>query len=214
MPINWLNFLSVPPNASGEIIITVAPATTTSANVGVINALMIKERLPNVVPVVEAGPDQQITLPLSQLQLAGTATDTDGTIASLLWTEISGPAVTLTNTTTSTLTLTNLLAGTYVFQLSAPDDGGAITNGQVTVTVSPAINIPPVVSAGTDQQVILPLSQLQLFGIATDSDGTIASLLWTEISGPAVTLTDTTTSTMKLTNFLAVRMSFSIQCNG
>ena len=136
------NFPSIAPNANGEITITVAPATTNSANVGVINALVIKERPPlgnNVAPVVNAGADHQVTLPLSQLQLDGTATDADGTIASLLWTKVSGQAVTMTNTTTSTLTLTNILAGTYVFQLSAQDNGGAVTNDQVTVIVNPAV---------------------------------------------------------------------------
>ena len=135
------NFPSIAPNANGEITITVAPATTASTNVGVINALVIKERPPlvnNVPPVVNAGPDRQVTLPLSQLQLTGTASDPDGTIASLLWTKVSGPAVTLANTTTSILTLTNILAGTYVFQLRAQDNGGAATTDQATVIIYPA----------------------------------------------------------------------------
>jgi len=44
----------------------------------------------NFLPVVNAGTDQSCKLPLPQLQLTGTATDTDGAITSLLWTEVSG----------------------------------------------------------------------------------------------------------------------------
>ena len=208
------NFQSIAPNAAGEITITVAPATTNSANVGVLNALIIKERPvvggSNAPPVANAGPDQQIVLPVGQLQLFGTATDADGTIASLLWTEISGPTVTMTSTTTSTLTLTNILAGTYIFQLSVQDNGGAVTNDQVTVTVTPVINVAPVVNAGADQLLTLPISQVQLTGTATDSDGTIASLLWTEISGPTVTMTNTTTLTLALTNLLTGTYVFQL----
>jgi len=45
-------------------------------------ALVIKERplIVNVPPVVNAGPDVQVDLPLNQWQITGTATDADGTI--------------------------------------------------------------------------------------------------------------------------------------
>jgi len=164
----------------------------------------------NLPPLVDAGPDQLGTLPLSQLVLSGTASDPDGTIASLLWTKVSGPIITMTNTTTPTLTLTSIAAGTYVFQLSAQDNGGTTTTDQVTVTVNPGIIVPPVVDAGVDKIVTLPLAQLFLTGTATDSDGFIYSLLWTKVSGPAVTMTNTATATVTLTNLVAGTYVFQL----
>ncbi len=164
----------------------------------------------NLPPLVDAGPDQQVTLPLSQLALSGTATDPDGAIASIQWTKVSGPNITMTNTTTSTLTLTNIAAGTYVFQFSAQDNGAVTSTDQVTVTVNPGIIIPPVVNAGADNTVTLPLAQLLLTGTATDSDGFIYSLLWTKVSGPAVTMTNIATATVSLTNLVAGTYVFQL----
>ncbi|HWJ91252.1 MAG TPA: carbohydrate-binding protein, partial [Flavisolibacter sp.] len=46
---------------------------------------------PNKLPTVSAGAAQTITLPASTASLTGNATDSDGTIASYAWSEVSGP---------------------------------------------------------------------------------------------------------------------------
>ena len=90
----------------------------------------------NIFPVVNAGVDQSVNLPLSQLLLTGTSSDADGTITSRTWTKISGPTVTMTNANTSILTLTNITSGTYIFQLSVQDNDGATSSDQVTIYVN------------------------------------------------------------------------------
>jgi hypothetical protein len=72
----------------------------------------------NVPPTVNAGTDKVIQLPTNTIVLNGTASDSDGSIASYQWTKRSGPTATLQNATTANLTATNLLEGTYVFRLS------------------------------------------------------------------------------------------------
>ena len=58
---------------------------------------------PNQPPVANAGPDQTVTAGES-VTLAGSGTDVDGTIVSYAWTQVSGPAVTLSGATTATAT--------------------------------------------------------------------------------------------------------------
>lgn len=90
----------------------------------------------NTPPVANAGPDRTITLPLSSVDLSGKGTDTDGTIASYAWSQVSGPnTASIPNNTYDTTRANGLVAGTYVFRLTVTDDDGATGTDNVTVTV-------------------------------------------------------------------------------
>lgn len=95
----------------------------------------ITEPSPNKVPVANAGSDVSITLPTNSVTLKGTASDSDGSISKYSWTKISGPAAILTNTTTSTLTASDLITGSYIFRLTATDNDNASDYDDVTVIV-------------------------------------------------------------------------------
>jgi hypothetical protein len=139
----------------------------------------------NATPLADAGPNQSITLPTDYVTMAGSATDSDGTIASHVWTKYSGPSTyTITDANSYTTTITGLIAGTYVFRLTATDDDGATHSDDMTVTVS-ATNIPPTANAGSGQSIVLPTSSVTVSGSGSlDSDGTIVSYSWSFISGP------------------------------
>jgi hypothetical protein len=112
----------------------------------------------NQPPTVNAGTDKAVTLPTNSVTLTGTASDANGSIASYSWTKQSGPAATLTNATTASLTASGLVAGTYVFRLTVTDNGGATAFDEATVTVNPAPSGQAVVSltlfrADTDQEL-------------------------------------------------------------
>jgi hypothetical protein len=97
----------------------------------------------NTAPTANAGADQTITLPVNAVTLSGTGSDIDGTIASYGWTKISGPGTyTITSPAAQTTTVTGLVAGTYVFQLTVTDNGGATGFSNVTITVNAAIVTP------------------------------------------------------------------------
>ncbi len=133
----------------------------------------------NVAPVVNAGPDQSITLPTSSVTMAGTASDDGlpnppGTLTKT-WSQVSGPnTATITNASSLTTTITGLIAGTYVFRLSGYD--GALTStddmtvtvnatvGSVIATVTQTIQNPPAVdfpNGGEDgENVWFPVTQV------------------------------------------------------
>jgi hypothetical protein len=92
----------------------------------------------NVAPTANAGTDQTITLPTNSVTLSGSGTDTDGTIASYSWTTISGGTYTISNSGIANPVLTNLVAGTYVFQLTVTDNNGATGTDTVQITVNAA----------------------------------------------------------------------------
>ena len=91
-----------------------------------------------LVPAVNAGTNQNINLPISSVTLSGSASESGGTIASCLWTQVSGSAAAIVSPTAMTTQITGLTVGTYVFQLTATDVNGATGSGTVQVTVGPA----------------------------------------------------------------------------
>lgn len=158
----------------------------------------------NIAPVANAGPARTITLPVNSLTLTGSGTDSDGSIASYLWEKVSGGTATLTNQTTSALSLSALVQGSYVFRLTVTDNNGASHSATTTVTVLPvATNQSPVADAGSDFGITLPTNSTDIFGSGTDPDGSISSYLWIKISGPSVTISGTTTQTLSLSNLVA-----------
>jgi len=139
----------------------------------------------NLLPIVSAGTNQVITLPISLVTLTGTASDPDGSIVSTQWTKISGPSTFLILSVGQLVTvISGLGQGVYVFQLTATDDKGATATSNVQVTVNAAGNQLPTVNAGTTQTITLPTNSATLTGTASDSDGSIASVQWTKTSGP------------------------------
>jgi len=83
-------------------------------------------------PEVDAGPDVQgsVGTPIS---LVGAAYDRDA--VTLNWTQVSGPAATLSNATSATATVTAATPGTYGFQLRLVDADNQWDTDVVNVTV-------------------------------------------------------------------------------
>ncbi|MDO9372914.1 MAG: tandem-95 repeat protein, partial [Ferruginibacter sp.] len=140
----------------------------------------------NKTPVANAGSARVINLPINSVTLNGTGTDEDGTIVSYGWIQLSGPSIgTIAAGNAPEVTITNLVEGTYQFELTVTDNDGAISKDIVEVTVTPAVNQAPVANAGADKTITLPVDNTSLEGLGTDADGTVAGYKWTRISGPA-----------------------------
>ncbi|MEO6142080.1 MAG: T9SS type A sorting domain-containing protein [Ginsengibacter sp.] len=140
----------------------------------------------NVPPSVSAGTDQQITLPINAVTLSGVGADTDGSIVSYHWAKISGPSsYSIVNSSSASTDVTGLREGVYQFELIVTDNKGATGKSSVLVTVSPALNIPPIANAGSNTSITLPVNTVSLIGSGADNDGTIVAYQWTKVSGPS-----------------------------
>ncbi len=134
---------------------------------------------PNQPPVVNAGPDQAMTL-LGSATLSGTATD-DGLPTGALtttWSQVSGPGgVTFGNPAARSTTATFSVAGTYVLRLTA-SDGALSSADELTMTVNPRVNQAPTVqiSLPSQGQVFYAPANVTIEAMAADSDGSIASV--------------------------------------
>ena len=155
----------------------------------------------NIAPVANAGSDKVIAS--STTTLYGSGTDKDGDIVSYKWEKYYGPAVTLTNANTRTVTLSGMKDGKYFLRLTVTDDRGATDLDYMNVVVSGSeiasvnnTNVAPVAYAGTDKST--SSSTIRLYGSGTDKDGRIVSYKWVKYYGPAVTLTNANTRTVTL----------------
>jgi len=169
---------------------------------------------PNQPPVANAGIDQTITLPINSIVLNGTGSnDPDGTITTYAWSKISGPnAGTIATANAATTNVTGLTQGIYRFRLQVTDNSGATADATVQVTVNAALNQPPVVSAGADQTITLPINNVVLSGVANDPDGTITTYAWSKISGPnAGTIATANAATTNVTGLTQGIYRFRLQ---
>jgi Predicted peptidase len=169
---------------SDDVKVTVNPVSTT-----------------NIPPVAYAGTDKSTSS--SSYTIVGSGTDKDGEIVSYKWVQTYGPAVTMTNTNTSKLTLSGMKDGKYFFKLVVTDDKGAtdedhmhvvVSGSASTASLSSSANLAPVVSAGIDRTT--SATSIMIYGSAMDKDGKIASYRWTQYGGAAATLSNATTPTL------------------
>ena len=92
----------------------------------------------NILPIPNAGPDVNMTLPVNTVTLNGSATDPDGIVNSYLWSQVEGPsAATIVNGNNPTVTLKNLMQGQYKFALVVTDNTTANAADTVLIKVHP-----------------------------------------------------------------------------
>ncbi len=97
---------------------------------------------PAVVPIANAGPDQTVQLPNNLVSLDGSRSSTAGVIGlAYNWTEVSGPTGAGINSSSDiSPSISNLIAGTYIFSLALSNSNGDVSNSTTRVTV---VNSPP-----------------------------------------------------------------------
>src|SRR5262249_17733570 len=113
-----------------------------------------------------------------------------GSALTFLWSKVAGPGtVTFANATSATTTATFSTLGTYILRLSASDSElSGSAEMRVTVLLQ---NNPPLVNAGQDQTITLPVNIVTLTGTATDDGmpaGSVLTTTWSVASGPGAVL--------------------------
>jgi hypothetical protein len=146
----------------------------------------------NAPPTANAGPNQTVPEGTAVTLDGSGSTDSDDGIATYVWKQIAGPAVTLTTTTPSQAMFIAPNVGqagtSLTFQLTVTDKGGLQSTATCVVNVT-WVNSPPQANAGADQTVYAGNVVVLDGSASSDTDDGIKSYLWTQTSGPPVTLT-------------------------
>ncbi len=134
---------------------------------------------------------------LSQLVGSGTG----GPPLTFQWAQTLGPAVTLTDDTTSTATFRSPRVTTstpLIFSLEVYD-GFETATDSVTVTVLDTINEPPTANAGTDTSVG-EVASTPLSGSGSDPNGESLTYAWQQLSGPGVSIANPSAASTSFTS--------------
>jgi hypothetical protein len=139
---NWQSFAPMGPYITTS---TVANSAGTYKNGSSIFQWMLRQGDTTLVggakpvPVANAGSTQTVTLPVNAVTLSGSGTESGGTISSYAWSWVSGPAQYVFNSTSvASPTVSNLIAGTYVFKLTVTDANGVSASANVSIVVNAA----------------------------------------------------------------------------
>jgi hypothetical protein len=159
----------------------------------------------DIPPIVNAGPDQTQVVTADSLVISGSGTDPDGSIASFVWTKVSGPGITFMNETTPVLMIYGFSTGVYVFRLTATDNQGASSYDDVSVTITPTIQVAVTstlaANAGADITQTLLANNIVIKGSAENVTDSILSYRWTKVSGPGITFMNETTPVLTIYGF-------------
>jgi len=114
-------------------------------------ATVVSPPIPNQAPVVNAGYDFTAYVTSTGITFTASANDSDGSISTYLWRMQSGGAVSMVNTSTTSLLISNLVTGNFVFRLTVTDNDGAVAFDEVNLSILPVISSipePPITTLG------------------------------------------------------------------
>jgi chitinase len=139
----------------------------------------------NRKPTASAGADQSVEGPAS-VSLDGSASkDSDGTIASYAWSQVSGTAVTLANVNAAVASFDVVEVTqqeTLTFSLTVTDNEGATSTDTVVVTVTPKntdpVNTAPVAAVSAPAEVNAGDVVVVDASGSTDADNDTLSFTW------------------------------------
>jgi RHS repeat-associated protein len=181
-PTSWDDssvMVAVPTAATtGNVVVSVSGAASNGVNFTVLTPQP---------PIVSAGPNQSVELPVNSTTLQGSVTPGwSGGNPTSLWTQVSGPSTATFNAPTSPVTAVTLpVVGTYILKLTGTD--GTLTSSATVTAVLAPVNQPPTVTVGPDQTITYPTNTANLTGSVTDDGYPLGSTLrisWSKVVGP------------------------------
>lgn len=147
---------------------------------GCVNVTVKPEPRKNQPPVAIVSPQfQEISLPTTSTVIDGSQSTDDDKIVRYHWEELKGPLrEEKISEDTAILKLSKLVPGNYTFSLTVVDSDGATNSTTASLTVSKAVDYPPVANAGPNQVITLPQNSITLFGNQSTDDHGITSYEW------------------------------------
>lgn len=156
-------------------------------------------RTGNDAPVADAGPDQ-IGVAAGSIRLDGSASfDPDGDPITFQWSQIAGPAISLSGAATSMATFTAAEGQTYSFRLLVRDDRSAQGLARVTVTTREAPRVRILRFTATPATIRSGQSSTLAWQVDNADEVTISGIGRVDARGGATQVTPTTTTTYTLT---------------
>jgi len=140
----------------------------------------------NIIPVANAGIDQNVSTGNAVTLDASSSTDADGDTLSYSWSLTSLPTdstASLSDSSSAVPTFTVDLDGSYVAQLIV-NDGTEDSVADTITIVAETANSAPVANAGIDQNVSTGNAVTLDASSSTDADGDALSFSWTFVSIP------------------------------
>ncbi|MBI1290809.1 hypothetical protein GC173_06140, partial [bacterium] len=151
----------------------------------------------NVAPTVtitSPSSDQSVTNATTTFAFSGTASDSDGTVASIQW-RVNGGAFQVASGTTSWSFSAPLVVGANLVDVQAVDNLGAVSSIATRSIARAGSNAAPsivITSPASDQSVPNATTTFAFSGTASDSDGSVASIRWRVNGGAFQNATGTT----------------------
>lgn len=168
-------------------VYTATLTVTDNCSVADIDTASVNITNPNQAPNVNAGPNQNITMPTSgsaSTNLSGSYTDDGlpfGGPVSTIWSYVSGTTTpSFANPLALNTSVTFPVSGSYLLRLTV-NDGALLSSDEVTVTVNPngcVNNFPPSASAGPDLQGTVGSYVAFNAAGSLDTNGSIQSYSW------------------------------------
>ncbi len=187
------------PSVKAEAVLVFQVTYTTPAGRNLTDEVQVRIIAKNQAPVAVLQITQPSILPVAQgLTVTVSAAssydlDADGSIASYLWTQTSGPTVSLTGANTATVSFIAPLVASQSdveLALAITDDEGAIGQSSIKVPVR-ASTQQIIADAGADQQV-REFAEVQLDASGTRTVTGSYSCRWSQLKGQALVLVNPT----------------------
>jgi len=157
-----------------------------SSTASTVNITVVKQNNP---PVADAGQDIHAYVSDDVVLNASSSSDPDADPITYSWSQVSGASVQIFNGTTATPFFTPTTSGVFVFKVTV-SDGQVSASDTVTITVDNHNQVPVAVVAGSTSNInVVVGTTVTLDGSGSyDPDGSALSYIWSQTSGPSVSL--------------------------
>jgi hypothetical protein len=153
----------------------------------------------NSAPVADAGPNQTLASAQTATLNGSGSYDPDGDAMTYLWTQESGPTVSISNATSSIATFAAAAGQSYTFRLTVRDTFGSQSVARTTVTVAASAGAPNVLSFTANPTSIALGQSSTLNWQVTNADSVSISGVGAVAPGGSTSVSPTTTTTYTLT---------------
>lgn len=127
---------------------------------------------PSANPSVNAGTDQSLSIGTTSTTLVATADDPNSSALTYLWTRTSGPNTpTIVSPTALTTSITGMIAGTYVFKMTATNAEALTGEDSVQVAIASSDVINPTISITSPTEGAVVSGTISVTANAADNVG-------------------------------------------